>query len=462
MAKDGYWNSTLQRQVVQAIKDAQKVMENPPKASASKSAKKTSDATDASQSSSTPNNTNPSDASLEQALDRVLQKRFGLGANNPQGMGSNGLFGGQPMWGAPNMPAWGMAPVMLPLSAPPMMGQPIMAQGMQGFNPAAFTGFSQQGLPAFFNGGNGFAPPPLSPLQQWYQALLNAPLPSSNVLPQSPANSLGASSFLNNFQTLLPPAATSNSIFSSAKATTPAESSLSQLLEELKTMIEGIDTSTNKPAPVAASYEEQLMQLMMQRLTELGPQGKALELLELSLKASDGENNRDSDSFAVSQGDINTLKTALANKEVTPPQMTAAFQWLFTTAPQEALDELSVLFGKLVDQNVLKASPLLSSAYLGQLNEVSRSALTRGLANAGVMGEDKNVNTDLTGWMLQQLSAEDKTTAEFAKGLVTATAKAWTPYKDTEEGKQVFEFLKTWAGWQPATTEVAPKETVSV
>ena len=211
-----------------------------------------------------------------------------------------------------------------------------------------------------------------------------------------------------------------------------------------------------------------MMQPLMAMLGELeammakfeGYQNPGVRSLETALENSlDGEANPDEDAFAVSQADVDAIADQLDEGELTSAQLVGGLQWVSQEAPLEAVDEIAVLTGQLVDQQLVPAQQLLTSDFLSKMDSTRRDSLLQGLANAGLQHQDGSYNKELGAWLLGALHSDEPVLQDAGRELAYRMGKAWEGFEDDPEYPAIQDFLTNWAGLTyNADGTVAPKE----
>lgn len=456
---DQYIGTALHRNFVNVMRDARAVIENPPRsrapeASANNAASNTAANTPANGTANTTANTNPL-AGLEQLAG--LSRLFSGMNQAPQVVVIPMMWPWSPGMG--NAFAAQARPPMPPLQAllsnlggGVASNAPMMPLG-QYPNPMAGNAFA-----------NFFAPPNANQNQQGLGFLFNAMMAYLATLPQ-PSAQTGTDSALEQPIPVDPDggngSTTGNPEFDLLAAQLDTLiANLEQLLADtLKSQVSSpssglnaVDSTAQPPAsntPSDADEAALVQSFLFEKLLATGPNQEALFLIAEALQPAEEEGNPDEDDFAVSQPDLEMMKARIENRSVKPKQLIAGFQWLFMNVPAESLDELSVLFAQAVDQQVLKASSLLTPTFLERVEDVPYQALIRGLANSGVNHSDGSMNRDLTGWMLMHLDSENEALNYTAHDLAAAMQDVWSEDRETPEGEKLYTLLETWLVLDP-------------
>ncbi|MDX2084334.1 MAG: hypothetical protein SFZ03_02975 [Candidatus Melainabacteria bacterium] len=233
------------------------------------------------------------------------------------------------------------------------------------------------------------------------------------------------------------------------------------LLWQMTSMMQQLMTLHNRYNQVVPSNNLSLDTMLQELLTRstgaTGPQNPALDMVRDALNVSQYETDRaaqlnpDDDDYAVSQPDLTNIQDALSNGAINETQLNGAFQRYFMRGDLEQIDEVAVLYAKLVDQGSLRSTGLLNPMFLGQLDDARQTALSHGLANAGLQEEDGTLNRQLAGWLLNSSSGSNPTERAFAQRLAEDMSTVWEDYQDRPEGQLIQRFLTDW-NLLPATT----------
>jgi hypothetical protein len=238
---------------------------------------------------------------------------------------------------------------------------------------------------------------------------------------------------------------------------------MQQMMDLMRQMV-AIVRQYNQTFPEAPVVPETVMPNLLQQASvpATGTQNPGLRLLRNLLRVQADETGRpieanpDSDVYAISQANLNTLKQALEDNWVSVPQANEAFREYFSRGPEESYDELAVLYAQAVDQGVLPVDGLLNAWSLGQMNQSSLTALSQGLAQAGPLMRDGKLNRSLVGWMLSHLDAPNHLEREFAFTLVDDMERAWQDDWDSPEGQRLYAILAGWTDFRlPTPTPAA-------
>jgi len=182
-------------------------------------------------------------------------------------------------------------------------------------------------------------------------------------------------------------------------------------------------------------------------------------------KAKAANVNPDGDILAVSQEDVATLNQSLKTGQFSQNNLASALSDGLATDNVDALDEIAVLTGQLVDQGVLDPRLLLTEQSLQGMDEAGLSALSQGLANAGIWKSDKTVNRSLTDWLQVNLGGNTLNNPKpeqraFAQRLTRASLNAWQGYYDTPEGLYLQNFMSTRLGLKLTLSSTDPSSLV--